>query len=403
MKRRLAAVVSEYRPNSHADVICGRYLNGYYYDGEHHDPASEIVTMFTDQVADEDMSRELAGRHGFRLVPSIRQALTGVADQSTGPVSLAVDGVLMICEHGAYPYNDLGQKLYPRHEMFKQIVDVFRETGQKVPVFHDKHYSTEWLKARWMVDQAHEIGFPLMAGSVIPLGRHPELRWEKNRPIDKAIGIWDATFNGNKDSYGFHALEDLQGMVERRAQVEPGIRAVQCLEGDSVWSWTQRRPWAEQLLSAACGEADAKICPDPMVFILEYADGMEAVVYRLNEVDALSNFAALTPSAADPVVIPRSTDTPRPCHLPEQLRDRYPVANHFAAEVHLIEQMLDSGQTPHPPERTLLTTGALAALHESSYQPAAMYGRSYQHGRHLEEGRRVETPHLEFGYTPNIQ
>lgn len=399
-KRRLAAIVTEYRPNSHADVICGRYLGGYYYDGQHHDPASEIVTMYTDQVADEDMSRPLAVEYGFRLVPSIRQALTGVADQSSGPVSLAVDGILFICEHGAYPYNDLGQKLYPRYELFKQVIDVFRETGRSVPVFHDKHYSTEWWKARWMVDQAHEIGFPLMAGSVIPLGRHPDLRWPRGKPIDRAIGIWEASFNGNKDSYGFHALEDLQGMVERRAGAERGIRAVQCLEAEHVWTWTQDRPWAGQLLAAACGDADPKACPDPMLFVLEYVDGLEAVVYRLNEVEAATNFAALCPGEDEPVVIPGTADTPRPCHLPDERKDRYPVANHFAAEVHLIEQMLDTGVAPHPPERTLLTTGALAALHESSYEPAPMYGRSRQHGRHLLEGRRIETPHLAFAYEP---
>ena len=128
-KKRVAAIVSEYRPNSHANSIVGRVLGGYWLDG-HHECQLEVVTMYTDQVPDRDLSRDLAARHGFRLVPSIRQALTGVADASRGPRELAVDGVLLICEHGAYPYNALGQKLYPRYEFFKQVVDVFRETGQ---------------------------------------------------------------------------------------------------------------------------------------------------------------------------------------------------------------------------------------------------------------------------------
>lgn len=400
--RRLAAVISEYRPKSHADVIIGRYLKGYYYEGRHHDPASKIVRMYTDQVPDHDMSRDLAAEHGFRIVPSIRHALTGVADESRGARQLAVDGVVMICEHGAYAYNCLGQKLYPRYELYKQIIDVFRETGQTVPVFHDKHYSTEWWKAKWMVDQSRELEFPLMAGSVIPLGRHPDLRWEAGRPIDKAIGVWSAGFHGNKDSYGFHALEDLQGMVERRDGAETGVAAVQCLEGESVWRWTDARPWAQDLLAAVAGDAEPRQAVDPMVFALEYADGLEAAVYRLNEVEMAANFAALTPGVSAPVVIPSTADTPRPDHLPDEMKDRYPVANHFAGEVHLIEQMLNTGQEPHPAERTLLTTGVLTALHESSYQPDPMYGDTWQHGRPLKEGRRIETSHLTFGYKPAL-
>jgi len=86
-------------------------------------------------------------------------------------------------------------------------------------------------------------------------------------------------------------------------------------------------------------------------------------------------------------------------YLPEELRDRYPVANHFSATTHLFEGMLFSGEEPHPAERTLLTTGALAALFESSYEPAPNYGETYQHGQLLEEGKRVETPHLHIAYS----
>jgi hypothetical protein len=43
-----------------------------------------------------------------------------------------------------------------------------------------------------------------------------------------------------------------------------------------------------------------------------------------------------------------------------------PPFSHFSALVHYIEQMIVTGREPYPPERTLLTTGALAALMESS-------------------------------------
>ena len=31
--KRIAAILTEYRPNSHADVIVGKYLEGYNQDG----------------------------------------------------------------------------------------------------------------------------------------------------------------------------------------------------------------------------------------------------------------------------------------------------------------------------------------------------------------------------------
>ena len=399
-KRKIAALISEYRPKSHADVIVGRLLGGYYYDGRHHQPGVEVVSMYTDQVPDMDMSRGLAAEYGFRIYPSIRQALTLKADESRGPRQLAVDGVVLICEHGAYPYNPLGQKIYPRHDFFKAMVDVFRETGKTAPVFHDKHFSYDWYKAKWMYDQARDLGFPLMAGSVIPLGRHPDLRWEAGRPLEKAIGIWSASFLGNKDSYGFHAIESLQAMVERRPGGETGIAAVQCLEGEPVWQWTDERAWARELLEAIGDGADdpREVVSDPMLFVFEYRDGLETAIFRLNGFERAASFAAFVPGLPEPVVVPDRAETPSPVHLPEELGERYPVANHFSATTHLFEEMLVSAKEPHPAERTLLTTGALAALFESSYEPDPNYGETYQHGRLLERGKRVETPHLHIVY-----
>ena len=101
-----------------------------------------------------DLSRELSRKHGFPLYPDIAGALTLGGDK------LAVDGVLLIGEHGDYPYNASGQKLYPRYEFFQKIVEVFRKSGRSVPVFCDKHLSYDRTKARAMVDTARKHGLP---------------------------------------------------------------------------------------------------------------------------------------------------------------------------------------------------------------------------------------------------
>src|SRR5205807_1025416 len=82
------------------------------------------------------LCRERGGRHPtVKLSPTIADALTMGGDK------LAVDGVVLVGEHGNYPRNEKGQTKYPRYEFFEQITGVFRSSGKAVPVFSDKHLS----------------------------------------------------------------------------------------------------------------------------------------------------------------------------------------------------------------------------------------------------------------------
>src|SRR5436309_2445855 len=119
--KKIAAVVTEYRKTSHADVILRNLLDGYP-DGTTR-PEMQLVSLFTDQVPKNDMSRDLAKKHGFKIADTIADALT------LGTDSLAVDGVLSIGEHGTYPHNDKGQHLYPRRRFFEEITKVFEKSG----------------------------------------------------------------------------------------------------------------------------------------------------------------------------------------------------------------------------------------------------------------------------------
>src|SRR5947207_4403495 len=95
--KKVAAVVTEYRKWSHADVILRNLLDGYP-DGKTR-PEMQLVSLYTDQVPKGDMSRDLARKHGFTISESIADALT------LGTCGLAVEAVLSIGEHGTYPDN----------------------------------------------------------------------------------------------------------------------------------------------------------------------------------------------------------------------------------------------------------------------------------------------------------
>ena len=361
-RKKVAAIITEYRWNSHADVIVGRLLAGYEYEGRRREPAVQVTSMYTDQVPANDMSREMARRYGVRIAATVREA-----------VAADIEGVVLVGEHGHYPHNEKGQHLYPRYELFKQIVEVFREQRRVVPVFCDKHLSVEWEKAKWMYDQSRELKFPLLAGSSLPLSwRRPPLELDLETPVERAV----AAFYGDKEAYGFHALETLQCMVERRRGGETGVASVRYVEGTDVWRWTDANPWSVRLLDAALARIESRQpgalrdnVKQPILFLVRYRDGLEAAVYLLNGHIDQAAFAASIAGRSEPV----STEV--------WLQPERPFG-HFSALVYRIERLIETGRPDYPVERTLLTTGVLAALMDSSYGG----------------GRAMETPQLSVRY-----
>ncbi|MBI3666782.1 MAG: hypothetical protein HY236_11270 [Acidobacteria bacterium] len=365
--KKVAAIVTEYRRLSHADVIVSRLLAGYHPNGVFTPPRVRVVSLYTDQVPANDMSRDLAVKHGFTIYPTVAGALT------LGGSKLAVDGVLLIGEHGEYPTNERGQKLYPRFELFERITEVFRASRRSVPVFCDKHLSYSWLKAKRMYDESRELGFAFLAGSSLPATlRQPELEL----PLDCSLADAVAVGFGDKDAYGFHALETLQCMVERRQGGETGVAAVQALEGGAVWEWRDSPAgrWSAPLLDAALArskrlkpgrpEDNAKA---PILFLLEYRDGFRAAVYMLDGHTEDFLFAGQLRGRAEPAATLFSM------YQRELL--------HFDGLVYEIEELFLTGRAPYAVERTLLTTGALAFLLDSLYQR-----------------KRLATPELKIAY-----
>src|SRR4051794_13553470 len=73
---KIAAVVTSYYKYSHAQHIVDRFLDGYGWNGAHHYPPMDLVSLYVDQVGANDLSRERAARHpGMKIYPTIAEAL----------------------------------------------------------------------------------------------------------------------------------------------------------------------------------------------------------------------------------------------------------------------------------------------------------------------------------------
>lgn len=370
-RKKIAAIVTEYFPGSHADVIVTKFLKGFPTDEGFFESRVDIASLYIDQFTDQDIGRDIAAAHNVPIYPSIVKALT------LGGEKLAVDGVLLIGEHGDYAWNEKEQQLFPRKFFMEQICGVMSTSKQAVPVFSDKHLSYNWHDAKWMVDRAAELHAPLMAGSSLPVAwRNPWLEHKLETPIDEAVAIG---FSG-LDIYGFHTLEVLQCMIERRIGGETGVDAVTCLEGEEVWRAAEQGRWSMELAEAACTailnkpEGSMKDhCPNPAVILIEYRDGCRVAALMLEGYVKDLAYAA----RVDGKVL--ATEFFAQGHGDEG--ETGPHA-HFSYLSLNVEEMFVTGAAAYPIQRTLLTTGMLEAALTSRYH----------------EHRRLETPWLNVAY-----
>jgi hypothetical protein len=382
-RKRMAIVTTEWRFGCHAWHMGERFLVGYPIGGAWHQPPLDVVAAYIDQTPKEDLSRQRAKEFGFSIYPTIAQALR------CGGNKLAVDAVLVIGEHGHYPNNQLGQKLYPRYQFFKQVADVFQKDGQAAPVFNDKHLSWKFEWAREMVDTSRKLNFPFLAGSSLPVTwRMPSLDLPYGAEVEEMLCV----AMGGLDSYDFHALEVIQCMAERRRGGETGVRALQALRGEVVWKALQAGKWDAggwdpRLFEACLCRSQTLTQPPtfshryptveqirswvkgPVAYRFEYNDGLKATMLLLNGLVGDFTFAARLKGRSEPL----STLF----YLPPN-----PNVAYSAALMSKVEEMFVTGNAPYPVERTLLTTGLVAAGMQS-----------------LASGqKRIPTPHLAIRY-----
>jgi hypothetical protein len=373
-KLPVAIIATEYRKNSHADVIAGKILEGYAQDGGR-GPDLGAASIYIDQFPESDKGRDLAKKYGFLLASSIEEAIT------LGGKEVAVAGVISIGEHGNYPYTpDTKQHMYPRRRFFDAIVAALQKHGRFVPVFNDKHLAYNWADAKHMYDTAQKLKIPFMAGSSLPVAwRSPEQSLPLGANLEAAI----LNGYGGLESYGFHALESLQCQLERRGEKgakkarETGVAAVQAVSGDEILKAETDKRWSRELLEAALetgprmrtGRPD--FAKDATFMLIDYADGLRAAVAMNTGHQHEMTFAAKISGQK----VPHATWF--------RLQDEVPYG-HFGFLVKAIEEMVHTGKPSYPVERTLLTTGILDAVMHSA----------------ADGGKRIETPHLAIAYEP---
>jgi len=192
-------------------------------------------------------------------------------------------------------------------------------------------------------------------------------------PLQEALSTGYGTFPGSLDSYGFHALELLQCMVERRVGGETGIAAVHCLEGEAVWEARDRGLWSGDLVDAVCvvfeDKPDGSIegcCRNIAAFVIEYADGFRATTLMLDGYTRNWGYACRVYGQVQATRV-LTAGPPYP---------------HFSYLGLNIQELFLTGKPQYPVERTLLVSGALEALMDSRYRG------------HV----RVATPHLDVRY-----
>ena len=380
-RKKLAIITTIWQWRSHANHMGERFLNGYPRNGAWHRPEVDVVSAYVDQCPEGDLSRQRAAKHGFEIYPTIAAALRLGSDR------IGVDAVLLIGEHGDYPTNEKGQKLYPRYEFFAQIEAVFRQDGRAVPVFNDKHLSYSFAKAQRMVAAAKELQFPFLAGSSLPVTyRLPPLELPLNCELEDALMVGV----GGSDAMDFHALEAMQCMVERRRDGETGVKAVQMIEGDAVWQAGEQGRWSKELLESALSRSDSprgftvedgrtqdllgngelpRLVENPAAYFIEYNDGLRATLLMLNGALGDYCFAARLKGVA----APQST---------QFFLSPTPNVTYSACLAYNIDRMFSSGVAPYPVERTLTVCGILDSCLTSR----------------LQDHQRLETPHLQVSY-----
>ena len=371
---RVACLVSYWgATRSHADWIINKLIDGYWWDGAYTPSRIDVASIYLHQHETSLLAQQVAEAKGIPVFRTVAETLT------LGGDSLAVDGVVIVGEHGDYPVDLKGHWLLPRWLLYSQMVRVFERSNRSVPVFNDKHLSYCWDETKWMFDKSRELNFPLTGGSSIPIYyRSPEIELNIDTPIKNSIVLGGTSDEGAI----FHCIDVLQSFVEMRKGGETGVKAVQSIRGPETWKWVERNPWVGNLLAAVEKKFEFKQgyfqeSPQANICIVEYNDGTNAAVISGRGVGW--TYAGEIEGQNEATVV-SMLGWPGPF-------DQYHASN---AQPHWITEMMLSKKEPFNAERLLLSSGITNHYMQSNWE----------NGRFSPVGRRLETPFMNVSYRP---
>jgi hypothetical protein len=211
-----------------------------------------------------------------------------------------------------------------------------------------------------------------MAGSSMPVTwRLPDVDVPLGAAVQEAVMVGVGGFDG----MDFDSLEAMQAMLERRKGGETGVKAVQLLQGDDVWTAMQAGRWSKELLISALSRSDTplgltlldgrnqelvgdgvlpQLVKDPAAYCIEYADGTKGALLMLNGAIRDFNIAAR---------IQGGETVSTQFFMPVPPNEGYSAC--LAAK---IDTMYQTRTAAAPIGRALLTTGILEACMSSRHR-----------------------------------
>lgn len=360
-------ITTVYRPLSHADVIVSRWLEPRPTDVKYGwgAPRTTIASIHTVQCPPNDMAAEVCEKHGIPRFDTVEEALTLGGDR------LAVDGVLLIAEHGEYPDNEFRQKLYPRHELFEEVVAVFRREGRVVPLFFDKHFSWNPASIRAMYATIAELGIPFFGGtSLTHMGLLPPQTLPGAGGAPQRVEEVVAIYHDALEAYLFHSLEVVEKLLEEQTtgylNRRTGLEEIVAWSGAGVWKALEEGVFSVKLLEAAA----LALAPDGVERFYTLRDQPEAELHAFqlryrdgSKVTHVMQKATLRGWAFGW----RAGETVRANVVDAgSAEEFYP---HFARLSRLVEDFFLSGKPPIPLERLYVTSLATALCMRALAQP----------------------------------
>ena len=113
---RIACLVTFWAaPDSHADWIITKLMDGYWWQGAHTPSRVDVVSVYIHQFDTSLLGQKICKAKNIPIYNTVGEAVT------LGGKDLAVDGVVIVGEHGDYPTDLKGHWLLPRWWMYQQV------------------------------------------------------------------------------------------------------------------------------------------------------------------------------------------------------------------------------------------------------------------------------------------